>query len=200
MTTPSTADVTGILRAVKSGDTDHDTAAARIFELVYDELRRLAAGIMRAERADHTLQPTALVHEAYCNLVDHSAMEWENRAHFFGIAARAMREILVDHARHHQRAKHGGGWARITFRDELAVTEDAQIEILELDEALCGLSRLHPRMGRVVELRVFVGLTVREAAHVLSVSERTVHDDWRVAKMWLRRELSGDGCSSPGGV
>lgn len=191
----STPDVTGILRTVRSGDADHDTAAARIFELVYEELRRLAAGIMRAERSDHTLQPTALVHEAYCNLVDHSAMEWENRAHFFGIAARAMREILVDHARHRQRARHGGGWARVTFRDELAVTEDSQIEVLELDEALCRLSQLHCRMGRIVELRVFVGLTAKETAHVLGVSERTVHEDWRVAKMWLRRELAAEECA-----
>ena len=192
MSKPTQSDVTRILLAVKSGDTDHDTAADQIFELVYDELRRLAAGIMQAERASHTLQPTALVHEAYCNLVDQTKIEWQNRAHFFGIAGRAMRQILIDHARRKGREKRGGGWARTTFADELAMTQGSEIDVLELNEALDKLAELHERMARVVELRVFVGLKANEAAHVLGVSERAVYDDWRVAKMWLRREFSGD--------
>jgi RNA polymerase sigma factor (TIGR02999 family) len=199
MTKPTQSDVTRILVAGKSGDTDHDTAADQIFELVYDELRRLAARIMQAERADHTLQPTALVHEAYCNLVDRTKIEWQSRAHFFGIAARAMRQILVDHARRKGRAKRGGDWARTTFADELAVTHGSEIDLLEFNGLLDRLADLHGRMARVVELRIFVGLKAKEVAHVLGVSERTVYDDWRVAKMWLRREPSGDEASQSAG-
>ena len=183
-------DVTEILLAVKSGGTDQDAAANRIFELVYGELRHMAAAMMKAERADHTLQPTALVHEAYCNLIDTDRVEWENRAHFFGIAARAMREILVEHARRRGRIKRGSGRSSITFQDDRVLAPGSTIDVLDLHEALEKLTELHERMGRIVELRVFVGLTAKETAHVLGISERTVYDDWRVAKMWLRREFS----------
>jgi RNA polymerase sigma-70 factor (ECF subfamily) len=184
------SDVTQILLALQAGKVGDETAANRIFELTYDELRRLAAGLLKGERADITLQPTALVHEAYCRLVDQSRVGWQNRAHFFGIAARAMRQILVDHARRRARVKRGGGRQHVTFVDAMGVAPRQEVEILDLDDALTRLGELHERMGRVVELRVFVGLTAKEVGHVLSISERTVHDDWRVAKMWLRRELS----------
>jgi RNA polymerase sigma-70 factor (ECF subfamily) len=183
-------DVTQILLGLHAGKVGDDTAANRIFELTYDELRRLAAGLLKKERADITLQPTALVHEAYCRLVDQSRVGWQNRAHFFGIAARAMRRILVDHARRRARAKRGGGRRQVTLIDAMGVAPGPEIEILDLHEALTRLATLDERMERVVELRVFVGMTAKEAAHLLGVSRGTVQEDWRFAKMWLRRELA----------
>jgi RNA polymerase sigma-70 factor (ECF subfamily) len=191
MAESSPTDVTQILLDLHAGEVGDETAANRVFELTYDELRRLAAGLLRGERADHTLQPTALVHEAYCRLVDQSRVGWQNRAHFFGIAARAMREILVDHARRRAAAKRGGNRQRVTLIDGLGATAEPEIEVLELDEALTRLAEMHQRMARVVELRVFVGMKEREVAHVLGVSERTVRGDWRVAKLWLSQELAG---------
>ena len=181
------SDVTRILQSTDSGDSK---AAERLLPLVYNELRRLAAAKMAHENAAQTLQPTALVHEAYCRLVDQSRVGWQNRAHFFGIAARAMREILVDHARRRAAAKRGGNRQRVTLIDGLGVAPAAEIEVLELDEALTRLAEMHQRMARVVELRVFVGMKEREVAHVLGVSERTVRGDWRVAKLWLSQELA----------
>jgi RNA polymerase sigma-70 factor (ECF subfamily) len=185
----SRSDVTQILLDLQAGRVDDDTAAKRIFELTYDELRHLAAGLMRGERSDHTLQPTELVHEAYCRLVDQTRVGWQNRAHFFGIAARAMREILVDHARQRAAAKRGGNWQRVTFNDALGVGGSPEIEVLELDDALTRLGELDERAARVVELRSFGGLKLHEIAHALGVSMSTVEGDWRVARMWLNREL-----------
>jgi RNA polymerase sigma factor (TIGR02999 family) len=195
MADSSQSDVTQILLSLRAGTVGDDTAANRIFELTYDELRRLAGGLLKKERADHTLQPTALVHEAYCRLVDQSRVGWQNRAHFFGISARAMREILVDHARRRAAVKRGGSRQRVTFDEELGMGRGSDIAVLELDEALGKLGEEDERGARVVELRVFGGLKIREIAHVLGVSVSTVEGDWRVARMWLNRELLGGEAS-----
>lgn len=195
MAEPNRSEFTRILLALQAAEGGDDAAAHRAFELVYDELHHLATDLMRAERADHTLQPTALVHEAYCRLVDQRRVGWRNRAHFFGIAARAMREILVDHARRRAAAKRGGDWKRITLHDGLSIATSSESEVLDLDRALTRLAELDGRMARVVELRVFVGMTAHEAAHVLGISKRTVQRDWLVAKMWLSRELAGGDAS-----
>jgi RNA polymerase sigma factor (TIGR02999 family) len=185
------SDVTKILLSLQTGDVSECSAARKLFELAYDELHGIAAALMRKERADHTLQPTALVNEAYCRLIDQTRVGWENRAHFFGIAARAMRQILVDHARKKAAAKRGGDWQQITFDERMGVAQRPEIEIVELDEALQRLSEMDERMARVAELRVFGGLSSQETAHVLGVSKRTVQNDWRVARMWLSHELAG---------
>jgi RNA polymerase sigma factor (TIGR02999 family) len=166
-------------------------AARRVFELAYDELHHIAAHLMRGERTGHTLQPTALVNEAYCRLVDRTRVPWQTRAQFFSIAARAMRQLLVEHARRKGAAKRGGDWRRVTLDDRLGATGEPEVETLDLDGALTKLSAMDERMGRIVELRIFGGLTALEAAHVLGISRRTVLNDWRVAKMWLSRELTG---------
>jgi RNA polymerase sigma factor (TIGR02999 family) len=183
-------DLTGLLIAFGSDKNIDKGEADQIFEIVYNELRRLAGSLMRREQSDHTLQPTALVHEAYCRLVDQTRIEWQNRAHFFGIAARAMRQILVNYAYQRGAAKRGGDWKRITLDERLAVGTAPEIQILELDEALNKLAEIDERMAKVVELRVFAGMRVNEVAHMLSVSRRTVLKDWRVAKMWLHRLLT----------
>jgi RNA polymerase sigma factor (TIGR02999 family) len=187
----SQSDATQVLLDLQAGKVHDDSAANRIFELTYDELRRLAGGLLKKERADHTLQPTALVHEAYCRLVDQSRVGWQNRAHFFGIAARAMREILVDHARRRAAAKRGGNRQRVTFDNGIAVERSPEVEVLELHDALTTLAEMDERMARVVEMHVFGGLKFREIAHVLDVSRNTAQNDWRVARMWLNRELIG---------
>lgn len=168
-------------------------ASRRLFELVYDELRRLAASLMRRERAEHTLQPTALVHEAFLRLVGAPHIAWQDRAHFMGVAARAMRQILVDHARRHGAAKRGGGLTRVTLTGAEAAAPADEVEILELHEALERFAAVDPRAAQVVELRVFGGLSVPETAHLLEVSPRTVDGDWAVARMWLSREMKGEG-------
>jgi RNA polymerase sigma factor (TIGR02999 family) len=183
-------DLTEILIAFGSDDNIDKSEADQIFEIVYNELRRVAGGMMRRERVDHTLQPTALVHEAYCRLVDQTRIEWENRAHFFGIAARAMRQILVNYAYKRGAAKRGGDWQRITLDERLSMGTDPEVQILELDDALNKLAEMDERMAKVVELRVFAGMRVEEVAHMLSVSKRTVLKDWKVAKMWLHRLLT----------
>jgi RNA polymerase sigma factor (TIGR02999 family) len=144
---------------------------------------------MRGERPDHTLQPTALVHEAYCRLIDDSRVGWQDRAHFIGIAARAMRQVLVDHARRRAAAKRGGSWQRLTFNEKLGIAAVSETELLDLDGALRRLADLDERTARVVELRVFGGLTAEETGHVLGVSRSTVQRDWDMARMWLAREL-----------
>jgi RNA polymerase sigma factor (TIGR02999 family) len=191
MTAGRQPDLTEILIALRAGDIGDKTATNELFRLVYDELRHLAINLMRAERTDHTLQPTALVHEAYCRLVDQKRVGWQNRAHFFGIAARAMRQILVDHARQRAARKRGGDKKRVTFRDSSKLAVSPQIEVLELDEALAKLGKKDGRMAEVVQLHVFGGLRFREIAHVLGVSRNTAQNDWRVARMWLNRELVG---------
>ena len=145
---------------------------------------------MKRERANHTLQPTALVHEAYLKLVGDPGARWESRAHFFGAAARAMRQILVDHARRHHAHKRGGELDRVTLDEEIADSNARSFEILALNDALEKLAAKDPRMARVVELRIFGGLVSKEVAHVLGFSKRTVDEDWKMAKMWLARELA----------
>jgi RNA polymerase sigma factor (TIGR02999 family) len=191
MTATAPSDITEILLGLEAGEIGDKTTADKAFEVVYGELRRMAAGIMKAERADHTLQPTALVHEAYCRLVDQTRLGWQNRAHFFGIAARAMRQILAYHARGRAAAKRGGGWCRVELDERLGVAAPSDVELIELDGALTRLSTMDERMAKIVEFRVFGGLTAEEVAHVLGVSRRTVQDDWSVAKMWLAHELAG---------
>jgi RNA polymerase sigma factor (TIGR02999 family) len=178
--------VTELLRRWNLGDRE---AMDRLMPIVYDELRRLAAGYLKAERRDHTLQPTALVHEAYLRLVRQDRVEWQNRAHFFGIAARMMRRVLVDHARRRQADKRDGGGFRLTIQvgESLEVSRDP--ELLELDEALVRLERLDADQARVVELRFFGGLTVEETATVLGISTATVKREWRTARAFLRQEM-----------
>jgi RNA polymerase sigma-70 factor (ECF subfamily) len=183
-------DITQILLDIRNDRLGHCDAANRLFEVVYAELRDLASGLMAHERPDHTLQSTALVHEAYLRLVDDSRIEWQNRAHFFGIAARAMRQILVEHARRHRAARRSGAWKKLTLDESLNLGTVPEVEILHLEDALHRLSELHPRTAHVVELRVFGGLKITEIAHVLSLSRQTIQDDWRVAKMWLCREFA----------
>jgi len=189
MTDSSRSEVTRILLDLSRAPDER--AAARLFEVVYEELRVVAGGLLRGERAGHTLRPTALVHEAYLRLVDVTGLSPENRAHFFGIAARAMRQVLVDHARRRAAAKRGGGQERITLTDGVAGEEDRAFELLELEEALVRYAEVDPRAARGVELRVFGGLTGAEVAGVLGVSRRTADGDWAMARMWLTRELTG---------
>jgi len=172
----------------------HATGAARdadeLLPLVYDELRSLAAKYLRAERPGSTLQPTALVHEAYLRLIDHNRIDWQGKTHFLAIAAVQMRRVLIDHARAKTARKRGGSSHRITLTESLVRSADPTVELLALDEALSELAARHPRQGRVAELKIFAGLLSREIAHCLSVSERTVKDDWRVARAWLMKELA----------
>jgi RNA polymerase sigma factor (TIGR02999 family) len=182
-----TGDVTQLLLGLRAGD---QGAEGRLLEVVYAELHRLAAALMRRERPDHTLQPTALIHEAYVHLIDQRGKDWQNRAHFFGVAALVMRRILVDHARTHLTAKRGGTQQKVSLDDEaLPLTSAQSDEVLALNEALLRLARFDPRQSRVVELRFFGGLTEDETAEVLGVASRTVNRDWRMARAWLRGEL-----------
>ena len=164
-------------------------ASARLAEALYPELRRLAAALMRGERQDHTLQPTALVGEAFIRLVDQSRIEWQDRSHFLGIAARVMRRVLVDHARRHGAAKRGAGAQLITLDDNISGSA-GPLELLLVNDALDRLARIDERGARVAEMRVFGGLTIDEIAAALGVSKRTIDNDWAVARMWLARELS----------
>jgi len=161
--------------------------------LVYDELRRLAASFLRRERRDHTLQPTALVNEAYMRLVDQHAVSWENRAQFFGLAAQMMRRILVNHAQARRAEKRGGGATRVTLDPAHAVSQDRTLEVLAVDEALEKLAGFDPFKARLVELRIFAGLTMEEAATVLEKSKPTLEREWRIARAWLHKELESRG-------
>ncbi len=186
---PAPSEITRLLAAWSKGD---QAALDKLLPLVYDELHRLAASYMRRERTDHTLQTTALVHEAYLKLVGQRQARWETRVHFFAAAAQVMRHILIDHARTRRRAKRGAGVPELSL-DEAAVLSDGRAEeLLAVHEALTGLSAVDPRKGRVFELRYFGGLSVEEAAEALRVSPATVARDWRMAKAWLRREI-GEG-------
>lgn len=164
----------------------------RLLALVYEELRRTANALMARERVGHTLQPTALVHEAYLRLVHQDEVMWTDRAHFLGIAARSMRQILVDHARVRSAEKRGGGLQRVTLDDGLLSDTDEELELLLLDDALEKLAQLDERASKVAEMRLFGGMTVDETAHALAVSKRTVDGDWQTARLWLSRELRGD--------
>jgi RNA polymerase sigma factor (TIGR02999 family) len=179
-------DVTELLMALRNGDED---ALSRLTPLVYQELHRLAAAYMRRERADHTLQTSALVNEAYIKLVDSSRVRWQNRAHFFAVAAQLMRRILVDFARSRQYHKQGAGWQQVTLDERLGVRTRLDSDMVALDDALQELAKLDPRKARVVELRFFGGLSLEETSEALQVSTDTVGRDWRAAKAWLMREL-----------
>jgi RNA polymerase sigma factor (TIGR02999 family) len=179
------SEVTQLLAAWSEGD---HSALNRLLPLVEDELHRIAHRYMSNERKDHTLQTTALLNEAYLKLVD-QRVQWQNRAHFFGIAAQIMRRILIDHARKHLGAKRAGG-QRVSLEDVAVVGDERAAELVALDEALTNLARVDERKGRMVELRYFAGLSVEETALVLGVSSDTVTRDWRRAKAFLRRELS----------
>lgn len=183
------SDVTLLLHDLAAGDA---SAADRLMPLVYDELRRIAASYMRRERADHTLQATALVNEAYVRLADSADIAWTGKAHFFGIAARLMRQILVDHARAHTAAKRGGNAQHVTLQEGLLADTTDHLELIDLDRALTELAAQDARTARVAELRIFGGMTVRETAHALGVSNRTVDDDWAMARMWLSRAMRPD--------
>ena len=186
MSQRSSHDVTRILEAITAGD---DRAGDELFELVYDELRAIAGKLMQQERADHTLQPTAVVHEAYLRLFGKQAPRWENRAHFFGTAAEAMRRILVDHARRKLSLKRGGDRQRVEL-PEIPERTRAQLEdLLALDEALDRLERRDPKMAQVVKLRYFAGLGVKQTAGVLEISPRSVNRLWTGARAWLQREI-----------
>jgi len=189
MNTPAGSDVTRLLQLSRAGGALAAGTTARLVELLYDELRGLASSLMRRERADHTLQPTAVVHEAFVRLVGQSAVDWQDRAHFFGIAARTMRQVLIDHARKHGAERRGGGRQRVTLDDSAPIAGPEGCDVVELHETLERFAALDERAARVAELKVFGGLTNDEIAQVLDVSPRTVVGDWTMARMWLGREL-----------
>jgi RNA polymerase sigma-70 factor, ECF subfamily len=185
--TPPAHEVTQLLLAWGDGDR---AALDRLMPLVHAELRRLAGHYLAGERRGHTLQATALVNEAYLRLVDSGARQWQNRAHFFGVAAQMMRQVLVDHARSRNYLKRGGGAHQVTFDEGIIVSDERAGDIVALDDALIALAELDERKSRIVELRFFGGLSIEETAEVLHVSPGTVMRDWTLAKAWLRREMS----------
>jgi RNA polymerase sigma-70 factor (ECF subfamily) len=182
----SSSDVTVLLSELSRGN---EEAADKLVPLVYSELKRLARSYMRRERPEHTLQATALVHEAYLKLVRQHDVNWQSRSHFFGIAAQLMRRILIDHARGHLREKRGGANQAVPLDDALVFSPEHSEELVRLDEALVRLSEFDERQGKIVELRFFGGLSVEETAEYLGISPKTVKRDWAVAKAWLHGEL-----------
>jgi len=187
MTSPST--ITQLLVRWRAGD---QAALDELLPLVYREMRRLAGYYLRQERPDHTLQPTALVHEAYLRLVGEKEIDWQSRAHFFGIAAVRMRRILVEHARSRQAAKRGGGEYRLSLSEANRMAEKRDVNLLALDDALRRLEELDLQKSRIVELRYFGGLTIEETAEALRISPSTVKRDWMLARAWLRSEISNE--------
>lgn len=188
MSVTRTEEVTQILQEWSQGD---ENAPARLMPLVYEELRRRAAEYLRRERPDHTLQATALVHEAYLKLVDQSRANWKDRAHFASVAAHLMRRILVQHARTHNAEKRGGKLEKLYLDETRELSCERRPDLVELDDALQSFAVTYPREGQVVELKFFGGLEANEIAAVLSVSAKAVSRDWHFAKLWLRRELKG---------
>lgn len=182
----ASAEVTRLLQQWSNGQ---EQALDRLVPQIDRELRKLAASYLRKERADHTLQPTALVNEAFIKLIDQRSVKWQNRAHFFGIAAQAMRRILVDHARAHSAGKRGDGVRKLPLDEAAMIGGAVDIDVLALDEALTRLAALDPQQSRVVELRFFGGLTMEETAEVMHISPATVGREWRMAKAWLSAEL-----------
>lgn len=179
--------MTRLLQDWSKGD---QAALANLMPLVYNELRHLASRYLRRERAGHTLQTTALVHEAYLRLIDQNQVTWQNRAHFFGVAAQMMRRILVDHAREQHAEKRGGGAPRLSLDEAIGLAGERGVNLIALDDALSALAAIDPQQSRIVELRFFGGLTVEETAEVLGVSPATVKREWSMAKAWLHREIS----------
>ena len=180
-------EVTQLLLQISGGNR---AAADALTPLVYKELKRIAGGQLRAERPGHTLQATALVHEAYLKLVDQREVTWQNRAHFLGVAAQVMRRILLDYAKSRQRVKRGGDVHKTSLDEALVVSEDRASDLVVIDQALQRLETLDPRQAKVVELRFFGGLSVEETAEAMGISTPTVKRDWAMAKAWLHRELS----------
>jgi len=183
-------EATRLLLMLREEGSVNQHATERLAELLYPELHQIAARLMRRERDGHTLQPTAVVHEAFLRLVDQGTIDWQDRAHFLGIAARVMRRILVEHARRHGAAKRGGGGDRVTLDEELLPRQDPSFGLVALDEILTRFAAIDPRGADVAELRIFGGLTVREIALQLGVSTRTVNNDWTLARAWLARQLA----------
>jgi RNA polymerase sigma-70 factor (ECF subfamily) len=182
MNTPETENITQLLIEV----TNRNSAAVDVLlPLIYDELRKLAGNYLRRERSDHTLEPTALVHEAYLRMVDQTQVNWQNRAHFFGVAAQMMRRILIDHARAHNAEKRGQDFQKLSLDENIDKSVERSSELIALDDALRSLAELDEQKGRIVELRFFGGLSIDETAEVLGVSAPTVKRQWRMAKAWL---------------
>ena len=180
-------DVTVLLNKIASDD---NSAPNQLLPLVYDELRKLASGYLQNERPDHTLQATALVHEAYIRLVDWENVSWQNRAHFFAVAAQVMRNILVDHARKKKAEIHGGNLQKLALDEAISFSNSKDVDLVDLDDALKELEKLDERQSKIVELRFFSGLSIEETAHVLGVSTMTVSRDWNFVKAWLYRRLN----------
>ncbi len=189
MTSPL-QDTTRILIDIGGGDS---SASAKLLPIVYDELHRLAVAYMRRQSPNHTLQPTALVHEAYLKLVNQTQVGEQDRAHFMAVAAAAMRQVLINHAQKQQAAKRGHGWQRITLDEAVTPPIEREIDLIALEQALTKLSRLNERHCHVIELRFFAGLTIKETAQALGVGTTTVEDDWHLAKAWLALELREEG-------
>jgi RNA polymerase sigma factor (TIGR02999 family) len=184
------SDVTLLLRQMTDGSR---SAPDRLLELVYDDLRRLAAAYMKNERPDHTLQATALVHEAYVRLVDWKNVTWENRAQFFAIAAQVMRKVLIDHARARNAKKRVS--QRLILDEAISIPDEKQIDLIALEDSLTALEKIDPRQAKVVELRFFGGLSIEETAYVMELSESTVRREWTFAKAWFQRELRRDAAN-----
>jgi RNA polymerase sigma factor (TIGR02999 family) len=187
-------DVSGLLEAWSHGDVG---ARDRLMALVYQELRRRAVAHLRRERVGHTLQPTALVHEAYLRLVRQDVVAWKNRAQFFGIASQMMRRILVDRARARKMNKRSGRWARVTLDEAVAQHHAREVEVLDLDHALVELETFDPRKGKIAELRFFGGLSLEEAGHVVGLSVATVEREWQAARAWLYARLTARTGGTP---
>jgi len=187
MSPKPTADVTQLLVSWSMGN---QAALEELTPLVYGELHRLASAYLRRERPDHTLQSTALVHEAFLKLVNQRDVEWRNRAHFYGIAAQLIRRILVDYARSHHAEKRGSGAVKLSLDEAMAVPQKTELDLVGLDEALERLAQMDPRQNRIVELRFFAGLSIEETAEVMQLSPATIKREWNSARAWLFRELS----------
>jgi RNA polymerase sigma-70 factor (ECF subfamily) len=187
VTIPSQQDVTRLLVRLTDGDRG---VLDELLPVVYGELRKLASSYLRRERVGHTLQPTALVHEAYMRLVDQTQVQWQNRAHFFGVAAQMMRRILVDHARAHEAEKRGGEFQKLSLDENIDVSGERDVNLVALDDALNLLAEVDPQKSKIVELRFFGGLSVEETAEVLGVSAPTVKRQWRMAKAWLYGQVN----------
>ncbi len=190
MPSDSSSQVTLLLSRWRAGDRE---ALDALMPLVYEELRRLARHYLQQERPDHTLQSTALVHEAYVRLLGQGLPEWKSRAHFFGVAAKLMRQILVDHARSHRAAKRGGNSVKLTLTEGLVGRKGKDVDLLALDDALNSLANLSPQQSHIVELRFFSGLTIEDTSEVLGISPATVKRHWTTARAWLFREMNQSG-------
>jgi len=182
-------DIAKVLAAIAEGQQD---AAEQLMPMVYNELHQVAERLLRHESRGHTLQPTALVNEAYLRLIGQTKVDWQGKTHFFAIGAKMMRRILVDHARRKKSQKRGGRFHRIALADDLCVSNSNDEDVLAIEEALAKLEKLDPRQAKIVELRFYGGLNVHDVAEVLGVSKRTVESDWTMVRAWLRRELVGE--------